>query len=395
MALARLSALRAQIAPITAITLFGIALAMSYPLFALMLERAGTSGAAIGLNAMAAALGMVTAAPLMPTMLRRAGMGRSMIGAALALGAMFLMIPLIEDYWLLTGLRLAYGFAATILFFASEFWIVAAAPEASRGRIIAVYALCVSGGFALGPALLKLTGLTGSLPFVAACAVMLAGLIPISWGLATAPATDDGETASPLAALAMFVAAPTVVFGVTLFGTIEFGAMALVAVWGVRSGLAEADAALLLSVFALGSMALQMPLGWAADRFDRRALLIGIAACCIVAPLGMVLTAPSFPALAAFSAFWGATSVGLYSIALTEMGARYKGNRLAVANAAVVLAYGFGALAAPLTFGAAMDALPPDGLLVGAAAVAAAYLTLALGRALWLRRRAGMRREMP
>ena len=148
----RISALRGQIAPITAITLFGISLAMSYPLFALMLERAGDSGAAIGLNAMAAALGMVIAAPVMPAMLRRAGMGPLMIGAALGLALMFLMIPLTGDFWLLTGLRLVYGFAATILFFASEFWIVATAPEAIRGRIVAIYALCVSGGFALGPA---------------------------------------------------------------------------------------------------------------------------------------------------------------------------------------------------------------------------------------------------
>jgi MFS family permease len=390
----RISALRGQIAPITAITLFGISLAMSYPLFALMLERAGDSGAAIGLNAMAAALGMVIAAPVMPAMLRRAGMGPLMIGAALGLALMFLMIPLTGDFWLLTGLRLVYGFAATILFFASEFWIVAAAPEAIRGRIVAIYALCVSGGFALGPALLKLTGLTGHLPYVAACAVLLAGLVPMAWGLKTAPSTDDGEAASPLAALRMFAAAPTVVFGVSLFGVIEFGAMALIAVWGVRSGLSEPDAALLLSVFAIGSMAFQIPLGWAADRFDRRALLMGIAACCIAAPLGMVLTAPGFAGLAVFAAFWGATSVGLYSIALTEMGARYKGSQLAVANAAVVLAYGFGALGAPLALGAAMDAIPPDGLLFGAAVAAAAYLALVALRAIWLRRRA-IRRETP
>jgi MFS family permease len=163
----------------------------------------------------------------------------------------------------------------------------------------------------------------------------------------------------------------------------------------VRSGLTEADAALLLSVFAIGAMALQLPLGWAADRFDRRKLLAAIAACCAVAPLGMALAAPSFPLLAALAAFWGATSVGLYSVALTEMGARYRGGKLAVANAAVVLSYGIGALAAPFGFGAAMDAIPPDGLMLGAAAVALAYLVLALPRVLRPPGAAPARRESP
>lgn len=395
MARLSLAEIRAQIAPITAITLFGVSLSMSYPLFALTLERAGASGAAIGLNAMAAALGMVTCAPVVPSLLRRAGMGTLLVVAALVLAAMFLAIPLTADYWVLNGLRLVYGFAGTVLFFASEYWIVAVAPDHARGRIVAVYALSVSGGFALGPAILKLTGLTGALPFLVACAVLLCGLAPILWGLGSAPRADDGEVPPPLATLAMFCRNPAVVFGVMLFGSIEFGAMALVAVWGVRSGLGAADAALLLSVFALGAMVLQIPLGWAADHLDRRRLLAAIAACCTVAPLGMVLAAPSFWPLAALAGFWGATSVGLYSVALTEIGARYRGGELAVANAAVVLAYGVGALAAPPGFGWAMDAIPPDGLMLGAAAVALTYLALALQRILRQPGAAGSRHESP
>ncbi len=165
-----------------------------------------------------------------------------------------------------------------------------------------------------------------------------------------------------------------------LFGTIEFGAMALVAVWGVRSGLTEADAAILLSVFAFGAMLLQMPLGWAADRFDHRRILALAAAGSAIAPLAMMAAGPSYWLMLAAVAFWGAFSVGLYSVALTEMGARYRGGKLAVANAAIILGYGIGALVSPVLFGWAMDAIPPDGLLLAAAAVALAYLALMLAR---------------
>lgn len=377
---AGLTALSAQIAPIAAITLFGISLAMSYPLFGLMLERAGTSGAMIGVNTMAAAVAMVAGAPVMPTMLRRFGIGPLMTGAALGLAVTMLAIPLYQGFWYWTGLRLIFGFAGTVLFFASEYWIVATAPEMSRGRIIAVYALCVSGGFALGPLLLSLTGLEGFLPFAVAAGVMIAGLAPILWGLRSAPTIDEDDPPSPFAAFGVFLTDPGVVFAVVLFGAIEFGAMALIAVWGVRSGLTEADAAILLSVFAFGAMILQMPLGWAADRFDRRWVLAVAAAGSAIAPLAMMAAGPSYWLMLGAVAFWGALSIGLYSVALTEMGARYRGARLAVANAAIILAYGIGALVSPVLFGWAMDAIPPDGLLLAAAAVALAYLALTLAR---------------
>ncbi|MFQ5566529.1 MAG: MFS transporter [Paracoccaceae bacterium] len=377
---AALTALSAQIAPIAAITLFGVSMSMSYPLFGLMLERAGSSGALIGLNTTAAAVSIVAGAPIMPVMLRRIGIGPLMTGAALVLAATMLAIPLYQGFWYWSALRLIFGFAATVLFFASEYWIVAAAPEMSRGRIVAVYALCVSGGFALGPLILSLTGLDGMLPFAVAACVVLVGLAPILWGLSTAPETDGEDPPSPFAALGVFVTDPGVVFAVVLFGTIEFGAMALIAVWGVRSGLSEADAAILLTVFAFGAMVLQMPLGWAADRFDRRQVMAVIAAGSAIAPLGMIAAGSSYWLMIGFAAFWGAISVGLYSVALTELGARYRGARLAVANAAIILGYGVGALVSPVLFGFAMDVIPPDGLLLAAAALALAYLALMLAR---------------
>ncbi len=377
---AGLAALSPQIAPIAAITLFGISLAMSYPLFGLMLERTGASGTMIGLNTAAAAIAMVAGAPVMPLLLRRFGFGPLMIAAALVLAVAMLAVPLYQGFWYWTVVRLIYSFAATVLFFTSEYWIVAAAPELSRGRIIAVYALFVSGGFALGPMILGLTGLEGFLPFAAAAGVVLVGLVPILWGLSSAPETGDEDPPSPFAALGVFVTDPGVVIAVVLFGTIEFGAMALITVWGVRSGMSEADAVILLAVFALGAMVLQLPLGWATDRFDRRRLLAVIAAGSAIAPLALAAAGPAYWLMIACVAFWGAISVGLYSVALTEMGARYRGGKLAVANAAVILGYGVGALMSPVVFGFAMDTIPPDGLLYASAAMALAYLALVLAR---------------
>lgn len=379
-AVSRIASWKGQVAPIAAISLFGLSMSMSYPLFALMLERAGASGTVIGLNTTAAAVSMVLFAPVMPRLLAAVGLGRLMIGSALLLCAIFAAVPAFQSIAWWMALRFAYGFVGTALFFASEFWIVGAAPDDKRGRVVAVYGVSLSASFMVGPFLLGLTGLEGALPFMVAAAIPILGLVPIVWGLSEAPAVSAEARPRFTDTLQFYVTDPAMIWAVVLFATIEYGTLSLLSVWGVRSGMEEADAVLLISAFAFGAMLFQLPLGWAADRFDRRRLLAMAGAVALAAPLALVLLGTAAAVTMPAMMVWGGICAGLYSIALTGLGARYAGERLAAANAAVVLAYGVGALVSPLVLGAAMDAVDPDGLLLASAAFAIAYLALVLAR---------------
>jgi MFS family permease len=387
MALAgRISGWKGQVAPIAAISLFGLSMTMSYPLYALLLERAGASGTVIGLNTMAAAVSMVAFAPVMPALLNRFGMGPLMVSSALIISVVFAAIPVFESiaWWMV--LRFVYGFAATALFFASEFWIVGAAPDERRGRIIAIYGVSLSAAFAAGPLLLRFTGFEGWTPFLVAAAIPFAGIAAILWGLSAAPPIDREERPRLADTLRFYVSDPTMIWAVFLFACVEYGTLALLTVWGVRSGLVETDAVLLVSLFAFGAMLCQLPIGWAADRFDHRRLLVMAGIVALVAPLAALAAGPALALLVPVMLIWGGMATGLYSVALTALGSRYSGERLAKANAAVVLAYGLGALASPPVLGLAMDALDPDGLLVASAGFAAAYLALALARMVFARK---------
>lgn len=380
MTAAGIRALRGQIAPITAISLFGLSISLSHPLFGLLLERMGVSGTMIGVSHGAAAISTVLFAPIMPLILARTGIVPFTIASTLLMAASLIAAPLWYDYWFWLVLRVLIGFAGTVLFFASEYWIVGVAPSKSRGRIVAVYTIFVSSAFMIGPLLLGLIGTEGAAPFAVAAAITALGVLPIAWGRGSAPAPDHATRPSVWGAFGFFRTAPSLAFGVTLFGMIEFGVLGLLPVWAVRTGLSEDGAVTLLALFALGSIAFQWPLGRAADRHDRLSLLTVAAAICALAPLLMISVSPTFWALAVAMIFWGGLAVALYSLALVEVGARYSGNRLSEANAAIVLGYGLGAVAAPVVLGWAMDAVPPDGILWLAAALALAYLALLLSR---------------
>ncbi len=369
----RPAGLAAQVAPIAAISIFGLSMSMSYPLLSLLLERMEASGTAIGINTMASAIAMVAFAPILPRVMAATGLPALVLGASLALAAILLAYPFLPDFWIWFALRAAYGFCATSLFFASEYWVVANAGEGRRGRVVALYAMSLSVSFLLGPIIVGWTGVDGVLPFALAAAIVLLGLAPVIWGLAHAPAARAERPPAPLDTLRFFLTDPTILLGVTVFAIIEFGTIALLPVWGVRAGLSETGAVLAMASFAGGSLLLAGPVGFLADRVDRRRMLAALAAGTAAAPLAMAALAPWLAGVLAAGLLWGGMAVGLYLLALTELGARYSGTKLAEGNAAVILAYGVGALVSPLALGAAMDAVPPDGLLLGAAAVTAAY----------------------
>jgi len=347
--------------PVATMAVVSVTLSISMPLFALLLERIGASGTEIGVNQTIAAASMVVCAPLLPMVLARVGLTRLMLWSLAVLAVSMIAIPVWTSQWWWAALRVGWGVSGTALFFASEFWLVSVTPAATRGRIIGIYVLILSASYMLGPLLLNLLGIDSWLTYLVPTLIIAVAAVPVIAGRHLAPPSRTGETPAPLALFKFFRTDPMVIWGIVLFGIVEFGAMGLITVWGIRAGHDQATAVEFVFWLAFGSMVFQLPVGWAADRFDRRRLLVLAGAVSVVMPLAIIACAASAALVAVFVTIWGGMAVACYSLALTELGARYSGPVLAEANAAVVLAYGLGALLTPTAFGAAMDLVPPDG----------------------------------
>jgi MFS family permease len=229
-----------------------------------------------------------------------------------------------------------------------------------RGRIIGVYAAALSAGFGIGPLLLSVTGVEGWLPFITNAAISaLAALLLLGIGnLSRSFGRERG--ASPLT---MFARAPLIVGVVAVFGLYEAALMALLPIWGVRMGLTDRLAAATLSAVYIGSIVLQLLIGWLSDRFSRIATL---RLCSVVGLIGAILLVSisvSSPTLFCLLFVWGGIASGIYPVALSMAGDRFRGTELVTVNAAMIIAYGLGALAGPALGGMAMDARNPQGLL--------------------------------
>ncbi|MGH7002243.1 MAG: MFS transporter, partial [Stellaceae bacterium] len=188
-----------------------------------------------------------------------------------------------------------------------------------------------------------------------------------------------GPRANPFA---VFMKAPVIVLAVGLFGLYETATLALLPIWGVRSGLDARVSASTLTAIYFGSIALQIPIGWLSDRVARLTVLrlCGLAGLVGAALVPLVSSGASRPGPSLFLLlfFWGGLASGLYPVALSIVGDRFRGAALVRANAALIMSYGLGSLVGPIIGGAAMDLWNPHGLLAVFALVFALFLAATL-----------------
>ena len=356
----------------------GISIGAIVPLLALNLESRGYDAAAIGANAAMFPIGAVASSFLVPRIIARLGLFAAILLSITLCAAGMLLFPLLDDYYAWCAIRLFIGCVGVIHWIASETWINLLARDASRSRVMAVYATVMAGGFVGGPLLLSLTGIDGWLPFVAVAAASLCALIPVLLIRSAPPAMGEKlEFSLPQ----IMRAVPMVMAAALVAGFVDASLFALIPVHQVRAGIDTQVAVLSLSVFMAGNLALQYPLGWIADHTSRRGAALGTAAV-------IVAGAAAYPFLlsglgAGFWAMmfvWGGVSWGMYTLGLALLGERFPSGQLAAANAAFVMVYEMGSIAGPVISGAALDRWPVFGLPCAVGLVAASFIAVALRR---------------
>lgn len=345
------------IAAIAAISALGFAMGLTYPLLSLQLEARSYSMAMIGLSTASQPLGTIAALVATPWVTRRFGAKAAAIGSALLTAAVLSLYPYFESFWLWCGFRFVQGLAFSVLFAISEAWVVEFAAGPLRNRILALYMSAFAASLALGPMLIATLGSGGHAPFLAGSAIVAAVALPI----AAISSAGTPAASSPIPVASLFKQNPVLVVAVAVFALTEIASLALLPVYGTSAGLSEAQSAALASAFVSGPILLQYPLGWLADRMEKRHMLIASAAFSYV---GFLL----LPVLLQHSVIWvllavlGAVTASLYTVALAVLGEKYKGDDLVAGTAVFSAIYGGGSLIGSGITGIVMSAASPAAL---------------------------------
>jgi MFS family permease len=345
-------------AAIAAVAVFGFTLGLMFPLLALIMEKQGVPSDIIGYNTAMQPLGIVLSIFFIPMAIHTFGAKATAIGCAAATALVVLAYPFTSVFWWWFGLRILHGFFVATLFAISEAWVVRFAEGPWRSRLLALYTSILALSFGSGPSIIALFGIDGALPFVIGSSVLLLAIIPM---LFVRNADVDEEDEKPPPVLRFIARAPILVLAVFAFAVIDAAFLGFLSVYGVKKGLDTETAALLLTTFVIGNTVLQFPIGWLADHYNKRVLMV-------LSVFATVLMAVLLPVT--FTTIWvwpvlavgGAASAAIYTIALGELGDQFSGHDLTAGTACFSMTWGGGALIGALASGWAMQAFGPEGM---------------------------------
>ncbi|TWE09614.1 putative MFS family arabinose efflux permease [Pseudomonas sp. AG1028] len=339
---------------IAAVSVVGLSMGATLPLVSLRLHEAGADSLAIGVISAMPAVGMILAA-LLSTLLSRHCRGRTIYLACFMLCA----VSAASLQWLGSHLpalavsRLVMGLAMGVVVILGESWVNQLCDPQRRGQTVALYAACFTGCQLGGPALIGLLGTQGAWIVLI---VTLANLLTVALIWQRLPRELSGEERHErrFSLLGFFRVAPALCIGVLFFSFFDAVILSLFPLYASSQGFALATAALMASVILAGDMLFQVPLGWLADRLDRRALHLACGllslACGITLPWLLAYPPLLWPTLVLL----GAAAGGVYTLALILIGEDFHGADLITANASVGMLWGVGSLLGPLLSGALM-----------------------------------------
>ncbi len=364
---------RNLIAACSAISVFGLAFGMTYPLLSLILESRGVSEKMIGINSAMMPIGILLFSSVIPAASARFGSRNLAICAAMATCILVVAYKVFDTLEAWFVLRLLQGMSISTLFVLSETWIVRFAGNAHRGKVVALYGSILSASFGAGPAMISWIGIDGWAPFLLGSLILLAGVFPLLLIRDDCARTGEDRAASGIFSFAP--RAPMLLACVLAFAILDAATLSLLPVYGVRNGMGISTAALLLTALILGNSILQFPIGWLADRFPHRTVLI----CCAFLTammLGILPWVMATPWKWPVVLIAGTTGYGIYTVSLTSLGSRFDGQELINGTSAFAAMWGTGALIGSISGGWSMTVFGPHGLPLHIMAV---YLVLATG----------------
>lgn len=358
----------------------GLSFGVGLPLTSLTFEKWGEPAWLIGLAGATPSFAILLALPLVPRLAARLGAVTSILAGCVMGGLGFLALYAFENAAVWIAIRFLMSAALALPWLVGETWMNTVSSEATRGRVIAMYAISFFLGFLAGPLLLDYSGISGPVAFIAGAAGAVLASIPILLAQRLAPPITHEDDIGVMAALPL---APVAMASAFLGGFAEMSYLSLIPNVGIAAGLDQSHALQMLSILTLGGIILQFPIGWLADKASRVGVTIGLSVLFIGLSLALPFVLPADIPSKAISFLLGGVILGFYTLGLVLIGERVELRYMTAANAAFLVMYQLGAISGPVLAGAAMTVSPVLGF-IATVSTAMAIMTLAI---VWLARR--------
>ncbi len=305
----------------------------------------GFSTAEIGLLGSAHFLGFFVGCWWAPRLMGQVGHSRA-FAAFTAAGTIGILAHMLwVDAFAWAVMRMASGLCVAGCYTIIEAWMQSKVTNATRGRAMGVYRVVDIVG-SLGAQLM--IGILEPASYVSYNLLALlccAAIFPLTLTRAEAPHTPAAPRLRPRLA---WDRSPLAAAGVVVSGITGASFRMVGPVYGIEVGLAADQIALFLAAYVLGGAFAQVPVGWLADRYDRRAVMIWLSVGAIAACTATVfLSGMGDLAIMATATAFGFTTLPVYSVSTAHAHDFAESHERVELSAAHMFLYAVGAIAAP------------------------------------------------
>ncbi len=269
---------------------------------------------------------------------------------------------MVVDPWAWSVMRMFSGLAVAGCYTIIEAWLQSKVTNSTRGRAMGVYRVVDVSGNLGAQVLIAFLEPAAYFSYNLLALFMCAALFPLLLTRTEAPDTGEAPRLRPMLA---WQKSPLGALGVIVSGITGAAFRMVGPLYGLAVGLEADRIALYLSAYVVGGALAQYPVGWLADKFDRRQVLVWVSVASILGCAAMVVGAQgNVVTIFLAAAFFGFTTFPIYSISTAHAHDFAEQHERVELSAAQMFLYAVGAIASPVIASALIATMGPASMFV-------------------------------
>ena len=335
------------------------------PLDALSGLAIGFSRTEIGMIGSSHFVGFIFGCFLSPLLIRRVGHARTFsFVTGLSIIAV-LLHPLWENLYFWMLLRVFSGVAVAGAATVIESWLNAKLNNENRSRYFSFYRIFDMSGALVAQALIATLPPAEFMAYSLVAIFLCLSFFPLALTKSVQPALPNHMNWRPFLAARI---SPIAVAGVVIVGATGAAVRMVGPLFAFDSNLSSAQIGLFLALFIFGGAISQFPVGFLADKFAKRTLMMALSlSTVLISAIMQFELVTQF--LGTYRYFilvfvFGMATMPIYSLAATHANDLCHTNDMTDLSASLIFFFALGAIASPILAGSLIDSYGPNSLFV-------------------------------
>ncbi|MFT5218121.1 MAG: MFS family permease [Planctomycetota bacterium] len=322
-------------------------------------------------------IGIFIGSIVAPFLMKRVGHIRvfSALASLASISILFHGVYIDPAIWM--AMRIVTGICFAGFYVVTESWLNERASNATRGKVLSIYMLIVTGAMGAGQFLLTLAQPNQIDLFILISVIISVGLIPIL--LTAQPAPSFGSTGK-MSLFDLYKASPLAVIGNCLTGMAHGTLFGLGAIYASAIFTDLKSISWFMASFLLGSLITQWPIGYLSDHIGRRAVMASLSIVAIVCCIFAIHIDKTGWLIFLVMLMLGSAAMPMYSVCVAYANDRLEPHQIVAASGSLVMVSGIGLMTGPILVAFLMEYFVMDAYFWGIASFFALILLFTLVR---------------